>query len=72
MSSKITLAVVRDLAFSALVQAGAPQYGIELPLRWADIGCLADYWEVSRRAVNGGIQGYEYEAGVTNRRACRN
>ena len=44
--------------FPALVAAGAPMYGIELPFQWVDIGNIPDYWEASRLAVSGGIHGY--------------
>ena len=45
--------------FPALVAAGAPMYGIDLPFEWVDIGSVADYWEASRLAVTGGIRGYK-------------
>jgi mannose-1-phosphate guanylyltransferase len=45
--------------FPALVAAGAPMYGVELPFQWVDIGSIPDYWEASRLAVNGGIRGYK-------------
>lgn len=44
--------------FPALVAAGAPMYGIELPFQWVDIGSVPDYWEASRLAVTGKIRGY--------------
>jgi mannose-1-phosphate guanylyltransferase len=44
--------------FPALVAAGAPIYGIELPFQWIDIGSVPDYWEASRLAVRGAIKGY--------------
>jgi mannose-1-phosphate guanylyltransferase len=45
--------------FPALVAAGAPMYGIELPFQWVDIGSVPDYWEASRLAVSGAIRGYK-------------
>lgn len=42
--------------FPALVAAGAPLYGLELPFEWVDIGSVADYWLASRLAVSGGIR----------------
>jgi mannose-1-phosphate guanylyltransferase len=44
--------------FPALVAAGAPMYGVELPFQWVDIGSVPDYWEASRLAVRGAIRGY--------------
>ncbi len=44
--------------FPALVAAGAPIYGVELPFQWVDIGSVPDYWSASRLAVSGGIRGY--------------
>ncbi|MEO8132170.1 MAG: NDP-sugar synthase, partial [Bryobacteraceae bacterium] len=44
--------------FPALVAAGEPMYGLELPFQWVDIGSVPDYWEASRLAVSGGIRGY--------------
>lgn len=45
--------------FPALVAAGAPIFGIELPFQWVDIGCVPDYWHATRLAVTGGIRGYK-------------
>jgi mannose-1-phosphate guanylyltransferase len=45
--------------FPALIAAGAPMYGLELPFQWVDIGSVPDYWEASRLAVSGGIRGYQ-------------
>lgn len=44
--------------FPALVAAGAPMYGIDLPFEWVDIGSVPDYWEASRLALTGQISGY--------------
>jgi mannose-1-phosphate guanylyltransferase len=44
--------------FPAMVVAGAPMYGIELPFQWIDIGSIPDYWDASRLAVSGQIRGY--------------
>jgi mannose-1-phosphate guanylyltransferase len=44
--------------FPALVAAGVPIYGIELPFQWVDIGSVPDYWDASRLAVSGGIRGF--------------
>jgi mannose-1-phosphate guanylyltransferase len=44
--------------FPALVAAGAPMYGVELPFQWVDIGSIPDYWQASRLAVSGAIRGY--------------
>jgi mannose-1-phosphate guanylyltransferase len=45
--------------FPALVAAGAPMFGLELPFQWVDIGSVPDYWEASRLAVSGGIRRYK-------------
>ncbi|MEO8661612.1 MAG: NDP-sugar synthase [Bryobacteraceae bacterium] len=55
--------------FPALVAAGAPIFGVELPFEWVDIGSIPDYWEASRQAVSGRIKGYtlpgrEVEPGI--------
>jgi mannose-1-phosphate guanylyltransferase len=44
--------------FPALVAAGAPMFGVKLPFQWVDIGSVPDYWEATRLAVTGGINGY--------------
>ena len=44
--------------FPALVAAGAPIYGVNLPFEWVDIGSVPDYWEASRLALSGKIKGY--------------
>jgi mannose-1-phosphate guanylyltransferase len=44
--------------FPALVAAGAPIFGVNLPFEWVDIGSVPDYWEATRLALLGGIQGY--------------
>ena len=44
--------------FPALVAAGAPMFGINLPFEWVDIGSVPDYWNATRLAVTGGIRGY--------------
>jgi len=44
--------------FPAMVAAGAPIYGVELPFEWVDIGSVADYWTATRMAVNGQIRDY--------------
>jgi mannose-1-phosphate guanylyltransferase len=44
--------------FPALVAAGAPMYGVELPFQWVDIGSVPDFWEATQLALNGGIRGY--------------
>lgn len=44
--------------FPALVAAGAPIYGVNLPFEWVDIGSVPDYWEATRMALTGGIRGY--------------
>jgi mannose-1-phosphate guanylyltransferase len=44
--------------FPALVAAGAPIFGIDLPFEWIDIGSVPDYWQATRLAVTGGIPGY--------------
>lgn len=44
--------------FPALVAAGAPMFGINLPFNWVDIGSVPDYWEATRLAVSGDIHGY--------------
>ncbi len=44
--------------FPALVAAGAPMYGVNLPFEWVDIGSVPDYWEASRLALTGKIKGY--------------
>jgi mannose-1-phosphate guanylyltransferase len=44
--------------FPALVAAGAPLYGVNLPFEWVDIGSVPDYWDATRRALTGGIRGY--------------
>lgn len=44
--------------FPALVAAGAPMYGVNLPFDWVDIGSIPDYWEATRLALTGGIRGY--------------
>jgi mannose-1-phosphate guanylyltransferase len=44
--------------FPALIAAGAPMYGVELPFQWVDIGSIPDYWRASRLAVSGEIRGY--------------
>ena len=44
--------------FPALVAAGAPMYGVELPFQWVDIGSVPDFWEATRLALAGGIRGY--------------
>jgi len=44
--------------FPALVAAGAPMFGVELPFQWVDIGSVPDYWDASRLAVSGSIRGY--------------
>ena len=44
--------------FPALVAAGAPMYGIDLPFEWVDIGNVPDYWDATRLALAGGIDGY--------------
>jgi mannose-1-phosphate guanylyltransferase len=44
--------------FPALVAAGAPMYGVELPFQWVDIGSVPDFWEATRLALTGGIRGY--------------
>ena len=36
--------------FPALVAAGAPIYGVELPFQWVDIGCAQDFWDATRLA----------------------
>jgi mannose-1-phosphate guanylyltransferase len=45
--------------FPALVRAGAPMYGVNLPFQWVDIGSVPDYWEATRLALTGGIRGYK-------------
>lgn len=44
--------------FPALVAAGAPMFGINLPFNWVDIGSVPDYWEATRLAVSGDVHGY--------------
>src|SRR5450755_193421 len=44
--------------FPALVAAGAPIFGVDIPFEWIDIGCVADYWEATRMALTGRIRGY--------------
>jgi len=44
--------------FPALVAAGAPMYGVNLPFEWVDIGSVPDYWEATRLALTGGIRSY--------------
>jgi mannose-1-phosphate guanylyltransferase len=44
--------------FPAMVAAGAPIFGIEIPFEWVDIGSVADYWEATRMALTGEIRGY--------------
>ncbi|HOV88107.1 MAG TPA: NDP-sugar synthase [Syntrophobacteraceae bacterium] len=41
----------------ALVQAGAPFYGISPPFRWVDIGSIPDYWAATRLVMSGKIRG---------------
>jgi mannose-1-phosphate guanylyltransferase len=45
--------------FPALVAAGAPIFGVEIPFEWIDIGCVADYWEATRMALTDRIRGYQ-------------
>jgi mannose-1-phosphate guanylyltransferase len=44
--------------FPALVAAGVPMLGVNLPFEWIDIGSVPDYWEATRLAVTGTIRGY--------------
>ncbi|HYO81783.1 MAG TPA: NDP-sugar synthase [Bryobacteraceae bacterium] len=44
--------------FPALVAAGAPMYGVNLPFDWVDIGSVPDYWDATRLAMESGIPGY--------------
>ena len=45
--------------FPALVAAGAPIFGVDLPFEWIDIGSVADYWEATRMALTERIRGYQ-------------
>jgi len=44
--------------FPALVAAGAPIFGVDIPFEWIDIGSVADYWEATQMALTGQIRGY--------------
>jgi mannose-1-phosphate guanylyltransferase len=44
--------------FPALVAAGAPIFGVDLPFEWIDIGSVPDYWEATRMALTERIRGY--------------
>jgi mannose-1-phosphate guanylyltransferase len=44
--------------FPALVSAGAPVFGVEIPFEWIDIGSVTDYWEATRMALTERIRGY--------------
>jgi mannose-1-phosphate guanylyltransferase len=45
--------------FPAMVAAGAPIFGVEIPFEWVDIGSVADYWEATRMALTERIRGYQ-------------
>lgn len=44
--------------FPALVESGAPMYGIELPFQWLDIGRLQDYHRAVMQAMRGEVPAF--------------
>ncbi|KHF25631.1 mannose-1-phosphate guanyltransferase [Solemya velum gill symbiont] len=44
--------------FPALVEAGAPFYGVTLPFQWIDIGTTPDLWDATEMALNNEIHGF--------------
>ncbi|MDX8412411.1 MAG: NDP-sugar synthase [Mariprofundaceae bacterium] len=44
--------------FPALVAAGAPFYGVNLPFQWVDIGKTPDLWMATKMALEGKINNY--------------
>ncbi|RMH59169.1 MAG: NDP-sugar synthase [Zetaproteobacteria bacterium] len=44
--------------FPALVEAGAPFYGVSLPFQWIDIGRTPDFLAATRMALQGEIHGF--------------
>jgi mannose-1-phosphate guanylyltransferase len=45
--------------FPALVQAGAPFYGVTLPFQWVDIGKTPDLWHATEMALKNEIHGFQ-------------
>jgi mannose-1-phosphate guanylyltransferase len=41
--------------FPLLVERQAPFYGLRLPFKWIDVGCVADYWRATRMILNGAV-----------------
>lgn len=44
--------------FPAMVAAGLPIFGVEIPFEWIDIGSVTDYWEATRMALTNRIREY--------------
>ncbi|MEO0853850.1 MAG: NDP-sugar synthase [Cyanobacteria bacterium J06648_11] len=43
--------------FPALVEAGAPFYGVSMDFQWVDIGRTPDYWEAVQKVLRGEVNG---------------
>lgn len=43
--------------FPALVESGAPFYGVSMGFQWVDIGQTPDYWEAVQKVLRGEVNG---------------